>query len=308
MIELHAVAKRYNGFEALTDIDITVDSGECFGLLGHNGAGKTTLIKLICGLSRPSSGKILLHGKPMWSAENARQKIGYMPEHVVFHGSMSAREVLHFYARLKQVAVRQCDAILDQVGLSRSARQKVGTYSKGMRQRLLLAQALLGNPALLLLDEPTSGLDPELRGGFYSLLEERRRDGTTVLISSHALAELELHADRVAILQHGRVLACAAPNDLGRRTGLPVQLTIHLANTHLARGRDVCERLGIIANADGKGPLRVLCDATQKMILLRQLAAFGDALKDVEIRPPGLDQIYAHFNADQASSPTGERQ
>jgi Cu-processing system ATP-binding protein len=147
-------------------IDLSVYPGERFALLGHNGAGKTTLIKLMLGLCRPTKGEILVQGRQITAAGVSQLNVGYLPESVSFHDSMSGREVIRFYARLKRRSYKECDELLEQVGLTAAAGQRVRTYSKGMRQRLGLAQALLGNPSLLFLDEPTSGLDPALRSLF----------------------------------------------------------------------------------------------------------------------------------------------
>ena len=295
VIELRGVAKHYQDKPALHALNLSVRSGECFALLGHNGAGKTTLIKLICGLTKPSQGAIYWQGQPLQDAKHWRRQIGYMPENAAFQGTMSGREILRFYARLKNCPLAQCEDLLAQVGLAEATCQKISTYSKGMRQRLLLAQALLGNPSLLLLDEPTSGLDPALRAEFYRLLRQRLDAGVTVLISSHALAELESQADRVAILQQGKLLACGTPDELRQQTDLPVRMRLSLPRESVEQALTLCQRAGIKAQWGGAW-LELVCSKTQKMPLLRQLTQLGEALEDIEIQSPTLDQIYAHIN------------
>jgi len=294
-IELRSVAKHYRGKIALQPLGLTLQRSECLALLGHNGAGKTTLIKLICGLTAPSQGAIHLLGSRLGQDKHWRQQIGFMPENAAFQGAMSGLEILRFYARLKNCPRQQCDELLQQVGLVQAARQRVGTYSKGMRQRLLLAQALLGKPKVLLLDEPTSGLDPALRAEFYRLLRERLDAGVTVLISSHALAELETQADRVAILQQGKLLACATPDELRQQANLPLQVRLRLRPEARARVLEQCQGLDIVAES-ASGQLTLACPQDQKMPLLRHLAQLGEAIEDIDIQSPSLDQIYAHIN------------
>ena len=305
VIELRGVAKQYRNKAALQALDLTVRRGECLALLGHNGAGKTTLIKLICGLTQPSQGEIHLLGAPLGHDKHWRWQIGFMPENAAFHGAMSGLEILRFYARLKDCSKQHCEALLQQVGLTEAARQKVGTYSKGMRQRLLLAQALLGNPKVLLLDEPTSGLDPALRAEFYRLLQERLAAGVTVLISSHALAELETQADRVAILQHGQLLACATPDELRRQADLPVRICLRLRSELHERVLELCRNAGA-QYEHSASRFEIICHQAQKMALLRQLAQFGEALEDIDIQSPSLDQIYAQINDATSDTNTAE--
>ena len=229
-VRIDGVVKAYGRHEVLKGISLEVHAGECVALLGPNGAGKTTLFKLILGLVRPGGGQVSIDGMdPAARAFRAyRSEIGFLPENVSFHQAMTGREVLAFYARLKGASASECPVLLERVGLADVAKRRVGTYSKGMRQRLGLAQALLGHPRLLFLDEPTTGLDPSLRRQFYDLIEELRRNGTTALISSHALSEIEARTDRVAIMKAGLLVACGTLDDLRREAGLLVE-PLHVA-------------------------------------------------------------------------------
>jgi len=296
-VELRGVAKHYRDRQVLQSLDVTLQRGECLALLGHNGAGKTTLIKLICGLTQPSQGQILLHNKKLGEDKYWQRLIGYMPENAAFQGAMSGVEVLRFYARLKGCSRQHCDSLLEQVGLASAAKQRINTYSKGMRQRLLLAQALLGNPSVLLLDEPTSGLDPALRAEFYRLLQERLKAGVSVLIASHALAELEAKVDRVAILQSGVLLACATPDELRQQTDLPVRLTLSLSQQPEAREQvlTLCQGVELV-NQNSNSQLEIVCHSSQKMALLRRFAQLDGVIEDIQIINPDLTQMYTHIN------------
>ena len=184
--------------------------GERLALLGHNGAGKTTLLKLALGLTRADGGTLrtlgCTPGGPGWT--EAKRGIGFLPESVAFLGSMTGRETIRFYGRLKGVGRAACEEALAHVGLAGAAGKRVKAYSKGMRQRLGFAQAILGTPRLLILDEPTGGLDPESRHAFHATLGELAGRGTAIILSSHVLAEVEAGTDRVAIMRRGRLAAC----------------------------------------------------------------------------------------------------
>ncbi len=207
-LELCDISKAYGDNRVVNAVNLTVAAGESLAVIGHNGAGKTTLMKLILGLTRPSSGSIRVWNNTLTARRTAAQyePMGFLPETVAFNGGMTARRVLSFYARLKNQPSAQCDELLELVGLTAAAERRIGTYSKGMRQRLGLAQALLGKPRLLLLDEPTTGMDPFLRRHFYRIIRDRQNAGTTILLASHALTEIEAQTDRVVIMQQGRLL------------------------------------------------------------------------------------------------------
>ena len=182
VVEIERLSKSYGPIKAVTEASLALGSGETVALVGHNGAGKTTLLKLMLGLVRPSSGRLRVLGDDPAAGEfAARRRLGYLPESVSFNTSLTGREILSFYSRLKGWPVARSLNLLDRVGLAPAAARRVGTYSKGMRQRLGLAQALIGEPQLLLLDEPTTGLDPALRLEFYDIIEQLRAGGATVV-------------------------------------------------------------------------------------------------------------------------------
>ncbi len=299
VVETVGVEKHYGQFHALAGIDLSVPSGELLALLGHNGAGKTTLMKILLGLTGPSAGHVRVLGTvPGTAAAVAqRSRIGFLPENVVFAGAMTGREVLHWFARLKRLATGEVRPLLERVGLDHAADKRVRTYSKGMRQRLGLAQALLGEPRLLLLDEPTTGLDPVLRQTFYAIVGELQRAGTTVIVSSHVLTELEVRTDRIAIMSGGRLLACNTLPDLCRRAGLPVRIRVDIDRAHVA---DAVEASGGDFLAEHATGIDIAVRVEDKLNAVRGLTRLEDGLvRDLHIHPPSLETVYAHYSAGE---------
>src|SRR5215216_1323815 len=215
------LAKRYGGTEALRGVDVEVGEGELVGLLGPNGAGKSTLVKIACGLVRPTAGSASVCGQPAGSPP-ARAALGYLAELFRFPGWQRAEEVIGLHQRLagSNGGAAERAELLELVGLADAARRRVEQMSKGMQQRLGLAQALVGRPRLLLLDEPTSALDPAGRRDVRVLLEGLRGRGIAVLLNSHLLSEVELVCDRVVIISRGEVVAAGAPAELTRTRGV----------------------------------------------------------------------------------------
>jgi ABC-2 type transport system ATP-binding protein len=217
--------KRYGGgVHALRGVDIEVGQGELVGLLGPNGAGKSTLVKIACGLVRPTAGRAEVLGHPAGSVE-ARRGLGYLPELFRYPGWASGDEVLDLHQRLagSRGGPAERRDLLRLVGLGDAGGRKVEEMSKGMQQRLGLAQALVGSPKLLLLDEPTSALDPAGRIAVREILEELRRRGIAVLLNSHLLSEVELVCDRVVIISRGATVAAGTPDELARKSGVEVE-------------------------------------------------------------------------------------
>ena len=216
--------KRYDGTDALRGVSLDVAEGEVVGLLGPNGAGKSTLAKIACGLVRPTGGRAEVDGHEAGSLP-ARAAVGYLAELFRFPAWCTADELLTLHQRLagSSGADTERDELLDLVGLSDAATTRVGAMSKGMQQRLGIAQALVGSPRLLLLDEPTSALDPAGRRVVRRLLDELRGRGVSVLLSSHLLSEVELVCDRVAILVGGEIVERGTPAELTRPRGVEVE-------------------------------------------------------------------------------------
>ena len=223
-LAVQGLRKRYGRTIALDGVDLEVREGELVGLLGPNGAGKSTLVKIACGLVRPSRGRAQICGAKAGSLE-ARKRLGYLAELFRFPGWYSADELLELHQRLSGSAggTAERTELLELVELADARDRRVEQMSKGMQQRLGIAQALVGSPPLLLLDEPTSALDPVGRRTVRLLLEELQRRGTSVLLNSHLLSEVELVCDRVVILLRGEVVAEGSPAELGRARGVEVE-------------------------------------------------------------------------------------
>jgi len=276
--------------QVLRDVDLCVAPGERVALLGHNGAGKSTLIKIVLGLTSLDGGDVTIAGaRPGSSA--ARAATAFLPESVSFHPTLSGREQLTLFARLTGGPLPDIDALLGRVGLTEAIDNRIATYSKGMRQRLGLAQVMLGKPMVALLDEPTSGLDPISRQDLYAIIDELAGQGTAVLIASHALTEVEAQTDRIAILRGGVKVADDTLANLSRIAGLPTRLRI------VARDGQADQIAQVAGGTRINGAaVEICCDADQKMKELRRFAAMGDAVVDIEIAPPRLEDLYRYYS------------
>ncbi|MCW3784018.1 ABC transporter ATP-binding protein [Defluviimonas salinarum] len=289
VLSIAAATKERGSLRTLNAVSLDLRAGERVALLGHNGAGKTTLMKLILGLTPLTDGRITVDGAAPGSA-HARAATAYLPEAVAFHKSLTGREQLALFARLAGVSTAQVGPLLERVGLADAADRRIGTWSKGMRQRLGLAQVLLGRPRVALLDEPTSGLDPISRHELYAIIDELAAEGAAVLIASHALTEVEARTDRIAILSHGDLVANDTLANLSRRAGLPTRLRIRAMPG--AADRVAGQTGGARVNG---ASVEILCAPENKMEELRRLSHLGDLVADIEMTPPGLEDLYRHY-------------
>ncbi len=247
-------------------------------------------MKVILGLVAADSGEISVCGAAPGNTK-ARSKVAYLPENATFHSALTGLEQITYYMRLRGEDASGAMALLDRVGLGIAAKRRIGTYSKGMRQRVGLAQALIGHPSLLVLDEPTSGLDPVSRRDFYDLLDRLAADGAAILLSSHALTEVEARTDRLLILSGGRMVAEGTLPELRREAALPVAMHITALNGYDA------DILSALPNAIRvNGALHVTCTQDDKLATLAHVATLKDKVADIEIIPPSLEDIYSHFS------------
>ncbi|HEY5729707.1 MAG TPA: ABC transporter ATP-binding protein [Anaerolineales bacterium] len=243
-IEVHELTRDYNGLRAVDGISFIVNPGEIFGFLGPNGAGKTTTIRMLTGQLLPTSGSAKVAGYDVVSERRQlKPRIGVVFDSQNLYERMSARDNLIFYARLYRIKKSRVDETLAQIGLTKRAGDKVQSYSNGMKQRLLIARALLHKPDVLFLDEPTRGLDPHIARDIRGIIAELARDGTTVFLTTHYMEEADQLSQRVAFLDQGHIVALDTPSRLKEEYGKDEKATledifIQLTGTHLNRGSE----------------------------------------------------------------------
>jgi ABC-2 type transport system ATP-binding protein len=309
VIATRALTKRYGDFTAVDALDLEIRAGEVFGLLGPNGAGKTTTVLMLLGLSEPTEGEALVLGlDPAREPLRVKHRVGYLPDNVGFYGGMSGRENLRYTARLnglrRAAADDRIDALLQQVRLDDAADRRVDTYSRGMRQRLGIADALVKDPAILILDEPTIALDPQ---GVIELLELIRRladeEGIAILLSSHLLEQVQEVCDRVGIFVAGRMVAQGTVDELARTMrGGPVTLELVVDGDHDAVERvlrDLPEVSAVRPDAVRRREWRVEGTERTREALLPALAGAGLLLIELRSRGEELDAIYQRFVSGQ---------
>jgi Cu-processing system ATP-binding protein len=283
---------RYGCETVLRGVDLPIPQGGILGLVGENGSGKSTLLKILAGVLRPDSGDLRGPG--------VRPRVGYMPENCQWYPYLTGSAVLRYFARYSGACADEQQQILTRVGLWEARHKKVSAYSKGMKQKLGLAQALLGSPRLLVLDEPTNGLDPRSITDFYAILRERASAGATIVLSSHLLAEIEDQITHVAFLRGGRIVRGGACGELMEHSGLPSRVIL----------RDVGDAAFLLAlsgeqnwtvrvGADG---INVLLPRREVAYLLNSIAATGRQIGDIEIHHAGLDDLYLHTFGSMATA------
>ncbi|MDR1827591.1 MAG: ABC transporter ATP-binding protein [Methylobacteriaceae bacterium] len=295
-ISLHGVGKSYDGaIWAVRTVSFSVGPGETVALVGHNGAGKTTCMKMMLGLIRPSEGTLSVLGENPASGDfAARRRIGFLPENVSFNNALTGVETMRFYSELKGLAAGEIEPALRLVGLDGDSGKRVGSYSKGMRQRLGLAQALIGRPEVLMLDEPTAGLDPALRQRFYEILDTLREGGTAILLSSHALTELEERAGRVVVMNRGMLVADGSLDELRRLARLPSVIRIRVDDEKDGKPAEVMRSFGPV-ESPAPGVWSVKASPGDKVRVVDRIMRAGLAVSDIDVVPPTLDELYAHF-------------
>lgn len=293
-VTLTGVTKKFAQHVAVENVDLKLRAGESVALAGHNGAGKSTLLKLILGLIHPTEGRVDLMGQETstGAAVAIRQKIGYLPETVSIYPSLTGLEVLNFFAKLKGQPLSKNRELLSRVGLSSAINRRVRTYSKGMRQRLALAQAMLGDPQVLLFDEPTTGLDPASRQLFYEIVSEFRAKGATILLSSHALTEIQAQTDRIIVMQNGHKIADGTLSELRAQSDLKSQIVLSFESVQAAEVSQLAGNQEWQA-LDGNR-FTSYCDEHDKVRKIQSLGGF-QGVNGIDIHSPSLDDIYAHF-------------
>ncbi|HUI35818.1 MAG TPA: ABC transporter ATP-binding protein [Stellaceae bacterium] len=299
VIRAEALTKRYGANLAVDRVDFEVGAGEIVGILGPNGSGKTTTILMLLGLTEPTSGRAMVAGfDPLRDPLEVKRRVGYLPDQIGFYERMSARDNLAYTARLAGLSRQEIDerfgAALERVGLGHTANARVRTFSQGMRQRLGLAEILMKRPSVAVLDEPTTALDPHSTQEFLDMIRGLKADGTSVLLSSHHLDQVQSVCDRVALFNHGRIVLS------GTVTELTAQV---LGGGHVfdveARGASVREKLAALPGVVRVRPIgpdsyRLDCERDMRADISRELARSGELL-GISVAAPSLTEVYYRF-------------
>jgi ABC-2 type transport system ATP-binding protein len=301
VLETQKLSKHYGKFVAVDNLNLTVHRGEIFGLLGPNGAGKTTTILMLLGLTEATAGTVRVLGfDPARRPLSVKARTGYLPEQVGFYDGLTARENLAYIARLNDLrrddANQRMDTILAQVGLNEVAHKRVGTFSRGMRQRLGVAEVLLKQPQLIIMDEPTLGLDPEAAREFLELIRHLKTEGITMLLSSHLLYQVQAVCDRVGLFHQGRMVLEGTVKELAQRV-LGGAYRIHLEANGANKLEETFHQLRGVVEVKRSGPdeyeLETRSDLRAEAA--RAVIEAGGKLLSLNVEMPGLDEIYARY-------------
>jgi len=298
MISVERLSKRFGQIQAVDGISFEVADGELFGFLGPNGAGKTTSISMISGLLKPDDGTVSIGGHDVWrSPKPAKRLLGLVPQELALYDEFTARENLLFWGGLYGLPGadlrKNCDEVLERVGLADRAREPVSRFSGGMKRRLNLAIGLVHRPKRLLLGEPAAGIEPQARINILDLVREIARQGTTVLFTTHHLEEAERLCDRLAIMDHGRILQTGSVSELALAAGDRDVITLRGAfsaealRTALAR-----EPVTILSAADGIATLNAQAEGYGLAALVTRLAQTGVELGDLSVQKPTLESVF----------------
>jgi ABC-2 type transport system ATP-binding protein len=299
VIRAEGLTKHYGATVAVDRIDLDVGASEIVGILGPNGSGKTTTILMLLGLTEPTAGKAEVAGfDPLREPLEVKRRVGYLPDQVGFYDGLSARDNLAYTARLAGLPRREIDSRFDaaliRVGLPDVGRDRVGTFSRGMRQRLGLAEIIMKRPSIAILDEPTATLDPHSTQEFLGLIRELKADGTTVLLSSHHLDQVQSVCDRVALFNRGRIALSGTVTELARRV---------LGGGHVidveAKGTGLRHRLeelpGVVRVQSLAADLyRVDCEGDRRAEIARELAPSCEVL-GIRFAAPSLNEVYTRY-------------
>ncbi len=302
VVETKGLTKSYDGVTVVDHLNLNIGEKEIFGLLGPNGAGKTTTILMLLGLTEPVSGSAQVFGHdPTREPMEVKKVIGYLPEVVGFYNHLTARQNLRFTAELNNISVDETEKriteLLDRVGISRAADLAVGKFSRGMRQRLGIADVLIKKPKIVFLDEPTSGLDPEGINQILDLMESLPQMGTTVVLSSHRLYEVQKICDRVGILSRGKLVAQGSVAELGKQAmaGARYQIEIETARTS-PRALEIAGSIRGVIKAEAKGnTLLITSDSDLREQIAKVMAQNDLPPIQMRIHEVTLDDIYMKY-------------
>lgn len=302
VIQTKDLTKKYAAFVAVDHLTLDVQAGEVFGLLGPNGAGKTTTILMILGLTEPTSGSVRVLGlDPARQPLSVKSHVGYLPDQVGFYDELTAQENLTYIARLnglpsKQISQR-VDEVLARVGLDKVASKRVGTFSRGMRQRLGLADVLIKQPQLIIMDEPTSGLDPEASHEFLEMIRSLKEEGITILISSHLLYQVQVICDRVGLFNEGKMVLEGTVNDLAQRVlGGAYRIQVDLEGAQPAVQQALEKIPGVLSVKvnDSKG-YELEAEQDVRPEAAQAVVSAGGRLLRLGVQAQSLDDIYSAY-------------
>lgn len=308
IVEIENVTKRFAGVTAVEDLSLVVEAGEIYGFLGPNGAGKTTTINLLLDFVRPSRGNVSVFGRDVTAeSTSVRRRTGVLAEDYGVYDRLSGREHVEFAVGTKDAADDPL-AVLERVGLRDAADRRAGSYSKGMRQRLALAVALVGDPDLLVLDEPSSGLDPNGGRRFRRIVREERDRGAAVFLSSHLLEEVQALCDRVGVLSDGRLLADGTVGELLDRATVRPEMTISVERIPESLPAALRDDPGVsdVTLRRERGRIRVRCtDGASKYRALSTVVESGAGLADFETSAASLTEAFRRIT--EGTRPTEDR-
>ncbi len=302
VVETHNLSKHYNGFVAVNKLNLRVREGDVFGILGPNGSGKTTTILMLLGLTEPTSGEVRVLGfDPVRQPLSVKARVGYMPDQVGFYEELTARENLIYIAKLNNIprpeAYRRIEDALAQVGLSDVADRPVATFSRGMKQRLGVADLLVKNPQLVILDEPTQGLDPAAALEFLDLIRNLKRQGISVILASHLLHQVQAVCDRVGLFHKGRMVLEGTVQELaqqvlggGYRVRVVAEGDAQAITSNLRGVRDVLE-----VRTPAENTYEVLAKRDVRPDVARAVVHANGNLLTLELEEPNLEEIYARY-------------
>lgn len=300
MIEIKNLVKKYGTFTAVDDVSFAVPKGEVFALLGPNGCGKTTILRVMMGLLKRKAGTIKIGGEDVEKKSvEIRRKISYLPQQVVFPENLTGEEILRFYCRLRNMKMEGIDQVFSLKGMRDFLSRPVGEYSGGMQQRLALAITLLPRSEILIMDEPTASLDPEAVYEFRQTIRELCRQGTTVVLATHLLSESEGLADRVAIMQTGKIISLKSMKEMKEEILSSFKFYISLGHME--------ERFATVAEANGASEVecvdRVLIMATEKpedrFRILNAMREAGGSIERFGTIEPPLEEVYMKILQDR---------
>lgn len=302
VISTRDLTKKYATFVAVDHLNLAVRPGEVFGLLGPNGAGKTTTILMLLGLTEPTSGSVSVLGlDPARQPLSVKSRVGYMPDQVGFYDELTARENLTYIARLNGFSGSQLeqrvDEVLERVGLGNVAAKRVSTFSRGMRQRLGLADVLVKQPQLIIMDEPTSGLDPEASHEFLKMIQELKEEGITILLSSHLLHQVQAVCDRVGLFNGGKMVLEGTVNELAQRVlggAYRIQVEVQGEAQPIVQALKKIPSVTQVRAQNGSG-FEVEASQDVRAEAAQAVIAAGGSLKHLGMRMQSLDDIYSTY-------------